>query len=158
MSIMEISKLRTIGEGISVVAVLVTLVFLILEVRENTAAIRTESFGESINKLNEWRLNLAGNRELAQMFADFNDGAVMELDRAERQQFGLVMTSLWSIYETAYFAQSYGTLGESEWSRFERVLCSQYESAVAFKKGLWDTEVQMILSPEFRLFVEEQCG
>ena len=155
---MEISKLRTIGEGISVVAVLVTLVFLILEVRENTAAIRTESFGESINKLNEWRLNLAGNRELAQMFADFNDGAVMELDRAERQQFGLVMTSLWSIYETAYFAQSYGTLGESEWSRFERVLCSQYESAFAFKKGLWDTEVQMILSPEFRLFVEEQCG
>jgi hypothetical protein len=158
MNIMEISKLRKIGEGISVVAVLVTLVFLILEVRENTAAIRTESYGESINRLNEWRLNLAVNKELAQMFADFNDGAVMELDRAERQQFGMVMTSLWSVYESAYFAQSYGTLGESEWSRFEQVMCSQYERAVAHKDGLWDREVQRILSPEFRYFVEEQCG
>ena len=153
---MQISKFRDIGEVLSIIAVLITLVFLILEVRENTAAIRTESYGESINRLNEWRLDLASNRELSQMFADFNDREVMDLDRAERQQLSFIMGSLWSIYETAYFARSYGTLGESEWLRFEGMMCRQYEIAVA-QEQFWDRGLQILLSPDFKLFVEEQC-
>jgi len=154
---MQISKLKQMGEALSVVAVLVTLVFLILEVRENTAAIRTESYGESINRLNEWRLELASNSELTRMFAAFNDGEEFDLDRTQNQQLNFVLGSLWSIYESAYFAYSYGTLGESEWSRFEPMMCGQYSVAVA-RGNFWGIGLTELISAEFKVFVQEQCG
>jgi hypothetical protein len=154
---MTLSKFKETGEALSIIVVLVTLIFLILEVRENTAAIRTESYGDSIDRLNEWRLSLASDKELIKMFADFNSGETLELDRTEGQQLSFVLGSLWSIYESAYFAQSYGTLGESEWSRFEQMMCGQYEYALA-QEGAWETELRNLLSAEFGDFVEERCG
>ena len=154
---MQIARLKEIGEAISIVAVLVTLVFLILEVRENTAAIRTEAYGGNITRMNDWRMQLASDPELSRMFARFNEGELSgsELDLTERQQFVLFYSSLWSIYESAYFARNYGTLGESEWSRFELMMCQQFGLSTA--QGMWPM-MDRILSPEFRTYTEENCG
>jgi hypothetical protein len=151
---MQLARFKETGEAISIVVVIVTLLFLILEVRENTAAIRTESYGEAINRLNDWRLQLASEKELAKMFAEFNAGELRDLDQTERQQFSFIIGSLWSIYETAYFANGYGTLGDSEWSRFEQMMCHQYDLAVS--QSGWD-KLGMLLSPEFVQYTEVQC-
>ena len=151
---MQISKFKEIGEALSIVAVLITLVFLILEVRENTAAIRTESYGESITRLNDWRLQLASDKELTRMFAQFNSGNLTNLDGTESQQFSFVYGSLWSIYESAYFARSYGTLGESEWIRFEQMMCRQFE--LVTEQDYWSS-MDLLLSPEFKSYAQAQC-
>ncbi|MDA1370815.1 MAG: hypothetical protein O2971_08665 [Proteobacteria bacterium] len=154
ITIMQISKFKEIGEALSIVAVLITLVFLILEVRENTAAIRTESYGESITRLNDWRLQLASDKELTRMFAQFNSGNLTNLDGTESQQFSFVYGSLWSIYESAYFARSYGTLGESEWIRFEQMMCRQFE--LVTEQDYWSS-MDLLLSPEFKSYAQAQC-
>jgi hypothetical protein len=151
---MQLAKFKEAGEALSIVAVIVTLLFLILEVRENTAAIRTDSYGETINKLNDWRLQLASEKELTAMIAEFNAGELRDLDQTERQQFSFIIGSLWSIYETAYFANGYGTLGDSEWSRFEQIMCRQYTLAVS--QAGWDM-LGILLSPEFVQYTEVQC-
>lgn len=151
---MQMSRLKGIGEALSVVVVLVTLIFLILEVRENTAAIRTESYGESITRLNDWRLQIASDEKLVKMFAEFNAGILPDLNLTERQQLIFVIGSLWSIYESSYFARSYGTLGESEWIRFEQMMCIQFERLT--EQNSWSS-LDRILSPEFRSYTEDQC-
>ena len=154
---MQISKVKEFGEVLSVAAVLVTLIFLIVEVRENTAAIRTESFGESISRLNDWRLELAADSNLTKLFVEFNSGEDINPDAIERQQIAFIIGSLWSIYESAFYARDYGTLGESEWSRMEQMMCRQFDNLPA-RPGFWDGMLQNQLSPEFRIFVEETCG
>lgn len=152
---MQISKLKEIGEVVSIIAIIVTLVFLILEVRENTAALRTESYGESIDRLNTWRLELASNNELISMFDDFIEGLEMDLSPADDQKLQFVIGSLWSIYESAFFARNYGTMGESEWIRFERMMCQQYISVL--DQNYWP-RLDLILSLDFREYVEQQCN
>lgn len=154
---MQISRLKEIGEALSIVAVLATLIFLILEVRENTAAIRTESYGESISRLNEWRLELAADQNLTRLFVEFSSGEEIAPDRTERQQINFIIGALWSIYESAYFARDYGTLGESEWIRMEQMMCRQFDNLSA-RAGFWDGVLNSQLSPQFRGFVEETCG
>ena len=154
---MQISKVKEIGEVFSIVAVLVTLIFLIVEVRENTAAIRTESYGESIARLNDWRLELAADSNLTRLFVEFNSGEEISWDVNERQQIAFIISSLWSIYESAYFANEYGTLGESEWARMKQMMCRQFDILLA-RPGFWDRVLVSQLSPEFRSFVETTCG
>ena len=154
---MQISKVKEIGEVLSIVAVLVTLIFLIVEVRENTAAIRTESYGESIARLNDWRLELAADRNLSRLFVEFNSGEEINPDAIERQQIVFIISSLWNIYESAYFANDYGTLGESEWVRMEQMMCRQFNYLPA-RPGFWEEVLLNQLSPEFRSFVEATCG
>ena len=106
--------------------------------------------------MNDWRMQLASDSELSSLFAQFAAGELLEseLDLTERQKFVLVYGSLWSIYESAYFARNYGTLGESEWTRFELMMCHQY--GLSTKQGMW-SGMDRILSPEFRDFAAEEC-
>lgn len=154
---MQISKVKEFGEVLSIAAVLITLIFLIVEVRENTAAIRTESFGESISRLNDWRLELAADSNLTRLFVEFNSGEEINPDAIERQQIAFIIGALWSIYESAFYARDYGTLGESEWTRMEQMMCRQFDNLPA-RQGFWDGMLQNQLSTEFRIFVEETCG
>ena len=80
----------------------------------------------------------------------------MELDQTEKQQVNFIVGSLWSIYASAYFARGYDTLGESEWVRFEQMMCRQFTSAAAHE-GFWCGVLLNQLSPEFRTLVEQTC-
>ena len=83
-------KWAQFGEFVSSIAVVATLVFLVFEVRENTGAVRTESYGESIDRLNNWRLELASSKELTGLFTEFRDEGVSNFDVVETQQFNFI--------------------------------------------------------------------
>ena len=153
---MEPGKVREVGEAVSIVAVLVTLVFLVLEIRENTAVVRTQSYGENITRRNDWRMQLAAEPELTRLFAEFDEGTLdaTTLTLTERQQFVFVYGTMGSIHETAWFARSYGTLGEAEWARFEQMMCVQYDHSI--EQGTWPF-MDRVLSPDFRTFTEQTC-
>ncbi len=65
---MDLSQLANLGEFLGGLAVVVTLVYLATQVRQNTSAIRASSaqaFGDSINGLN---LLIAGDLEQARVW------------------------------------------------------------------------------------------
>ena len=61
MSRERIKYWAQISEIIAAVAVVVTLIFLIFEVRENSDLVRADSFNRSIESLVEWRSAIATN-------------------------------------------------------------------------------------------------
>jgi hypothetical protein len=89
------------------------------------------------------------------MFSEFRNTGIADLEQTERQQFSLIYDSLWSIYESAYFARGYGTLGESEWTRFRTMMCRQYEDSRA--QNYW-RNLDMLLSEEFKAYVVSNCA
>ena len=129
------------------------MLFLILGIRENTEVTRAVAYDRNIDSINEQALLLAQDEELAGIFQAYAEGRLDELDSAESYRLQLVVQTLYRIYEKAYFADQYGTLGVSEWSRFDRQICRQFDRA---NTALWD-QVQSVLTEEFASYIVEGC-
>jgi len=149
----KLSDWASIAEILSGIAVLITLVFLIIEIRENTEVTRAAAYDRNIDSINESAYVLAQNPELARIYRAFVEGRVDDLDSDESFRVQLMVRTLFRIYEKAYFAYQYGTLGEAEWTRFSGGVCRQIDRADA---AMWDI-VKVILTEEFVGYLTESC-
>ena len=69
-----------LAEIVSAIAVVITLVILIYEVRENTASSRAVAYGQELERLNTVRYEMVRNREVAELFERYR---LRELDLAD---------------------------------------------------------------------------
>jgi hypothetical protein len=120
---MKLQSWALAAEIVSGIAIVLTLVFLAMEIRENSAITRAAAYDRNIDSLNTWRLSMASDPELARIWSDIthSDATAQEL------QGGFVPSALWGIYENAYHSKQYGILGPSEWGRFEVQICRLFE-------------------------------
>jgi hypothetical protein len=151
---MNITKIAQFTEIVSGIAVLVTLVFLYIEVRENSAVIRASSYTQSTAMINEWRYQGANNPELTRLFRAFMNGETNTFNEIEAQQFSFFIGALWGVYESSYYSKGYGILGEQEWRRFETQACLQYQKGLP--QGFWP-HMRSLVSEEFYTYVETHC-
>jgi hypothetical protein len=156
----KFSDWASIAEIVSGIAVVVTLIFLIAGIRENTAITRAVAYDSQMNSLNEWRRNLSQDEELSHLYRLFNDGEAAELSEDEAFRLFLVLNEQWGIYEKSYYANKYGILGPSEWGRFERQICA---TRTSMEVGPLSTtrpwaNARRLLSEEFAGFVDSRCN
>ena len=151
------------AEIVSAAAIVVTLGFLAFETRDNTNAIQAQTYQQLQNELNAYRAIYAdSNSNLSKALID----AQNELDSSGMQglsedAYWILFndsTILWGIYESAYFADKRGVLGEQEWSRFESAICRKFD-----RDGpLWNVEGRFLstsdnLTKFFVDYVEATC-
>jgi len=148
----KLSNWASIAEIIAAIGVIVTLIFLIVGIRENTEITRVTAFDRNMESVNQWRLELAKDPELARIWRSRRDLAGL----SEDDQLRLVMLhgSLWGIYEKSYYAREYGLLGQAEWSRFETTMCRQINS---MNPESW-SPMTVTLTPQFVSYAEGLCG
>ena len=108
------SSLRQLTEILASVTVVVTLIFMVVEIRQNTETARAASYAASMDGLTQWRLTMAGDAELAALWEAYNFGG----ERPEDFRLNLLVSTLWGIYENAYYSNQRGLIGPSEWERF----------------------------------------
>ena len=137
------------ADVVSGVAVVVTLVFLIFEVRRNSDLVRADAFDRNIESLIELRMHIASNDRSLQAMAEH-----WGIDNPEFLRRQLLAVSLWSIYEKTFYAQNYGLVGEPEWERFETRICRY----VGARSEFWHENIAPFLSAEFREFVTSRCA
>lgn len=150
----RVSKWMQPAEVVTTIGLVITLIFLIVEVRENTAVVRSESYAASVDRLNDWRLELAADSEMTELFVAFREEGVGKMNPIELQRFTFLYGSLWSIYESTYYATFYETLGQAEWARYENMICRQYELSV--KRLVWQDTAGR-LSRDFVEWVQLAC-
>ena len=140
------SSLRRPTEILASVAVVVTLIFVVVEIRQNTEVARAASYAESMDGLTQWRLTMASDPELATLWEAYNFGG----ERSEDFRLNLLVSTLWGIYENAYYSNQRGLFGRSEWERFERQVCRNAARDLPL--------IGNLLTEEFRAFAESGCG
>ncbi len=70
---------------------------------------------------------------------------------------------LWSIYESAYYANERGVLGERDWIRFDGAICRLFGGRVLDDQqdDLWEPEgftpMTELLTPDFVDYIESGC-
>ena len=154
----QLQKWALGAEVVSAIAVIATIGFLAFQTMENTDALRAQMYHELIRDVNDRRLwisrpeYIAINRKLV-------EGDWESLTYQEQVDFATAASMLWSIYESAYFANRRGVLGLSEWARFQAGFCHRFSR----DQQLWNMRrppgrpLSEMLSLEFVEQVEATC-
>ncbi len=158
---MKLEKWALIADIVGGAAIVVTLVVLIFEVNDNTNAIQAQTYQGLMSELNEYRMILAdpeGIEGRTRVLGKLAEEGWGDLTDAERLRLWAPSTIRWGIYESAYFANERGVLGQSEWTRFESAVCRGYEDEQHFWRPEDYTQLTELLTQEFVDYVEGTCG
>ncbi|MCZ6886898.1 MAG: hypothetical protein O7H39_00270 [Gammaproteobacteria bacterium] len=148
---MPISDLGSLGEFISSVVVLVTLIYLALQIRQNTRATRATSHHAITDALNQFNLTLAANDGVAKIWhTGMNDRAA--LDEVQRDQYDALIRAYMHVCDTMYYQAQVGAGDRGLWKAEER-----YLGVILTSNGgkEWWQENYVSISTDFRIAVDE---
>ena len=83
---MTIQNLGSLGEFIAAIATLVTLVYLALQIRQNTKTVRSTAFQQVVDSFSEISLAVGLNRDLSEMFSRALRAPLSSLDPVDQAQ------------------------------------------------------------------------
>ena len=152
---LKLSDWAAIAEVVSGVAVVVTLIFLIVGIRENTEVTRATAYDRNIDSLTQLRTEVVRDPELARIWQAFQDESRDALSEIDMVRLRLIVNNVFNIYEKSYFSYRYGLLGESEWSRFFNQICLQIQHARTFP-GLMQS-LHAVNTEEFMQYINDEC-
>jgi hypothetical protein len=117
----KFSYWATVAEIVSAIAIVASLIFVGIQIRVNTVTETLSTYDRLHGDLINWQMQLATNSETLNSVNAFLTGEG-EGDGPLRMG-NVAFLALWQIYERAYFARSYGRLGDQEWGRYQRFMC-----------------------------------
>jgi hypothetical protein len=145
------ANLAQIASGIVVV---ITLVFLILGIRDNTDVTRAAMYQQSTVSLTEFRRDVLRDPEIARLYNAFLTNQAEGFDGLDRVRLNQLVLNIFQISENAFYTRRYGLLGDAEWSRFEGSICGNY--ALVRSANMTQT-VQLVMTKDFVEYIESSC-
>ncbi len=142
----KLSDWASIAEIVSSIAIVVTLVLLIAEVRGNTSAVRAATY-QSVSDSIAGMVGFTADREIVGIFYKGLETGLD--DPLEESQFGLILVSMVRRFENAYYQRD---LIEPElWQGIQNSL-DRLVSRQGF--GIWWNEWRPLFSVDFQELVD----
>jgi len=151
---LELQQYASLAEITSSIAVLLTLIFLVVELRDNTEVARSNSYSNSVAELNDFRLTVISDDNLFPVWQSFLSSSFENLSTEDGIRLDGIVIALFSIYEDAYYSYKYGIIGPQEWTRFERRICENWYRAVRME----GSNLLNGLTNEFYQYIENSCS
>ena len=117
----QLQKMALAAEVIGGAAVVITLIFLVLETRDNTQAVQSQTYLALTSELNRVRENVL-DPETARIFTDTLASGELPTSESEALIFRQVYEAAFAIYENAWYAHRRGVLDDNEWGRFSQAI------------------------------------
>ena len=151
-------ELKSILEVLSAVAVLLGLIFVGFELRQNTAAVEASSRQSATDASVAWLLTVASEPELAHLWG-IASKEPQNLSETEAVQLHLLLRSQWIRFQNAYLQWKNGTLSDDDWTIYKGFICRTQmraqlnEDSASLRVATWDNH-KAVLHPQFVDFVE----
>ena len=149
---MNWDAIGAIGDAVGGIGIVVSLVYLAIQTRNNTSAIHAASLHEVNASFAEISLALSMNSEMTELIQKVLSGEA-ELTPIERARFGFFATSFWRRAESMFFQSEQGTLQQESWRGLEvtlRVLIQSNEGR------LWWADTSDRFNSKFQKFVSDR--
>jgi hypothetical protein len=117
-------RTKTIVEVTAAIGVLAGLIFVGLELRQNSSAVRAETMLGLNDSTTEYTLLLASDRDLNRLVRKAR-ADLSSLDETESSQFYYLQRTRWLKLQMAYLLQIGGTMDDQTWAFYEQFLCSE---------------------------------
>ena len=148
----NLQDLGNLGEFVSAVAVVVSLVYLAIQIRHNTHAVRMSAFHAVTDSFNQLNAAIAQDPELAHICRLGREN-LSSLDEDERVRFDFFMLAVFRVFETLYFQTKQRTAEPALWA------AEMNSMAVIIghpgQREWWDSN-PLSFTPEFRRFVARE--
>ena len=142
---------KVIIEVASTGAVLLGLIFVGLELKQNTEAVESQTSQGLLELANQANNQIASDQQLAKLILRVNKG-VDVLDELEALQYGRFVHSEMNIWEHAFFSHENGTMHSDLWNGYDmayrRFFCE------AWSKGVW-RKIEGGFSEQFKAHVNK---
>ena len=118
---MTLEDLANVGQVVSAIAVVISLAYLALQVRQNTASLRSDAYGRALDRISEMQGRFASDPAFARLWAR-GASDVSALTPVER------ISAMWALYEVfgafefMYLQHTVGALPEEVWQRWSRTI------------------------------------
>ncbi len=145
-----LEDLGNLGEFIGAIAVVVSLVYLAIQVRRNTRAVRAATHHSLTTSVHGLHGMVAENEGLAHIyFTGLRDRKALQPE--ERLRFDTLLRSVFLWYEDFFYQSQQGMVDEQTWRARERELLQ-----VLSRPGIgeWWSRSSTLLSESFRAHVE----
>jgi len=153
---MKLEKWALIAEVISGVGVLITLILLVVGMRENAAVNRLIAYNGIMDSRAQHRRSFIENEELGQLgmslARDPSEFSEVENYRRYNMIAGILETD-----EKAYFAHQIGVLGDSAWAHIIGDACFFFDAAETGLTAQGQTGLKGSLTEEFFEFLQQNC-
>ena len=110
---MTIQNLGSLGELIAAVATLATLVYLTIQIRQNTRALHGTFHDSHVNRMQAWQMAVATHPELSSIWHRAQQGD--ELTEQERNRLGLLRNYTMIGTEAVYYQFARGNIDPEIW-------------------------------------------
>lgn len=147
---MGIMELGALGELVGGVAVIVSLVFVGLQVRYSTKAQNASTADAAVDRIIAINNNIAGDGELARIMSEGSSDRA-SFERPEYLRFHLTMQSVFMQYDSIRVKRDSGMVHDSLWQTRQAVL-----HELLSQRGIvqwWDRNARTF-SAEFQGFIE----
>jgi len=142
--------LGNVGDFLGGVGVLVTLVYLAIQIRQNTNSARAATYQAATAALSEWTSAIGRDPVATGIFMRGSQNPE-QLNETEHAQFSLLTVSILRHYENIHFQYSSGALDPGTWEGW----ASRMHGNVATPgtKAIWQGQ-RTAFSSEFRAFID----
>ena len=150
----KLSDWANLAQIVSGVAVVITLVFLILGIRDNTDVTRAAMYQQSTVSLTEFRRDILRDPEIARLYDAFLSNQAENIDGLDRVRLNQLVLNIFQISENAFFVRRRGLLGDAEWSRFENSICGNY---ALVRSAKMTQALQRVMTEDFMEYIDSSC-
>ena len=152
---MSLEDLGNIGEFVAAVGVIASLIYLAVQIRQNTRSIRASTFHESASRAGDLMKAIAEQKELTRVFRAGLGGLEEIEDDDDRLRFVMLMSAVFRGYDDLFFQYREGMLSAESWDAWRNSL-----RTILGNPGFvpfWNLR-RLSFTESFRQFVEAERG
>jgi len=146
----ELSQLADVGELLGGVAVVASLVYLAVQIRQNTKTVRASTLHQNTDLWSSLFLRLA-EPDIARAYVAGMAGQP-DIKPLQYTQFFFVCRSMFLAFENQYYQMRHGTLDSEAYAGYERSISTQLLAFRGFR--LWWEMNRSVFSPDFVAHVD----
>jgi len=150
---MKIEKWASIAEIVSGAAVAITLVFLVVGIRDSSNTTRSAVCEALVTDLNDFNLAIINNPDLYSLWSDRFELKMADLEDVQIDRLILMNRVAYRVLDAAYWSFTSGTLSPAQWERFRNSVCL---GVGRLDPMLWE-QTAVIMSDDFVSYAEETC-
>ena len=149
---MTLDQLANIGEIIGSIAVIISIIYLAIQIRTNTEAERTSTYQAVVSDFGALNNTMASTPDLSHLFVKAMED-YHQLSPDEKARISQIFFQSFHYFENMFYQHQKGYLDEEVWTGWKRLMLTYY-SRPGFQT--WWEHRRDVYSESFALFLETE--
>ncbi len=147
---MTLEQFAWLGNILGGLGVIATVIYMSIEIRNNTSAVRASAFQQVVNSFASISFDIAKDKDLTDLFLRGGRN-LAALSEVEQTQYNFMLLSFLRRAENVYFQSEVRTLHDRHWSGIRASI--EWVMASPGARASW-SEIKTRFNPQFSTFID----